>query len=209
LKVINEIGTDRFAAIGSDSTGNTKSGREKVVIVIPTILIVPDPCHHLSNTIGDITRLPYFMNSITKMRTTITHFSHSSASATHLKAMRVSQDINNGLEKVGKTRFGTIYWAGYALIRELTFWLAKVACARAEWLVSGLGLDLAVITSPSLAFRLASQNVGFASHSASLPSAKWLALIAQYLGPYGQILCARYITIHPLQVPGTPFNPYF
>jgi hypothetical protein len=38
--------------------------------------------------------------------------------------------------------------------RELTFWLAKVACARAEWLVSGLGLDLAVITRPSPAFRL-------------------------------------------------------
>jgi hypothetical protein len=71
-----------------------------------------------------------------------------------------------------------------------------VAYARAEWLVSGLGLDLGVITSPSPAFRLASQNVGLASHSASLPSAKWLALIAQCLGPYGQTLCARYITIH-------------
>jgi hypothetical protein len=33
-----------------------------------------------------------------------------------------------------------------------------------------------------------------ASHSASLPSAKWLALIPQDVGPYGYILCAGYIT---------------
>ncbi|KAJ7780508.1 hypothetical protein DFH07DRAFT_935843 [Mycena maculata] len=50
--------------------------------------------------------------------------------------------------------------------RELTFWLAKVACARAEWLVSGVGVDLAVITSPRPAFRLASHFVGLARHFA-------------------------------------------
>ncbi|KAJ7760829.1 hypothetical protein DFH07DRAFT_939826 [Mycena maculata] len=49
---------------------------------------------------------------------------------------------------------------------ELTFWLAKVACARAEWLVSGVGVDLAVITSPRPAFRLASHFVGLARHFA-------------------------------------------
>jgi hypothetical protein len=130
--VIDEIGRPRFAAIGSDSTGNTKWAREGVVDDIPTMLICPDCCHHLSNTIGDITKLPYFTDvryfllhlfvfpnvfqPIAKMRTTISHFSHSSCSATHLKSLRVSRDINKGLEKVGKTRFGTIYWAGYALI---------------------------------------------------------------------------------------------
>ncbi|KAJ7775988.1 hypothetical protein DFH07DRAFT_1056724 [Mycena maculata] len=51
-------------------------------------------------------------------------------------------------------------------LRELTFWLAKVACARAEWLVSGVGVDLAVITSPRPAFRLASHFVGLARHFA-------------------------------------------
>jgi hypothetical protein len=51
------------------------------------------------------------------MRTTITYFSHSTYSATHLKALRVILEINKGLETVGKTRFGTLYWAGYALQR--------------------------------------------------------------------------------------------
>ncbi|KAJ7110654.1 hypothetical protein C8R44DRAFT_743116 [Mycena epipterygia] len=48
---------------------------------------------------------------------------------------------------------------------ELTFWLAKVACARAEWLVSGGGVDLGGITRPRPADRLA-------SHSANLIPAK-------------------------------------
>ncbi|KAJ7779494.1 hypothetical protein DFH07DRAFT_936282 [Mycena maculata] len=41
-----------------------------------------------------------------------------------------------------------------------------LACARAEWLVSGVGVDLAVITSPRPAFRLASHFVGLARHFA-------------------------------------------
>ncbi|KAJ6545969.1 hypothetical protein B0H10DRAFT_1852757, partial [Mycena sp. CBHHK59/15] len=113
---IKEIGEDRFAAIGSDTMGNTKWAREGVVDDIPTMLIVPGPCHHLSNTIGDITRLPYFTSALTKMHTTISHFSHPSNSTTHLKVLQVSQHINHGLEKVGKTRFGTFYWSGYALV---------------------------------------------------------------------------------------------
>ncbi|KAJ6608435.1 hypothetical protein B0H10DRAFT_1815777, partial [Mycena sp. CBHHK59/15] len=54
---------------------------------------------------------------IWKMRTTITYFSHSTYSATHLKVLLVILEINKGLEAISKTRFGTIYWAGYALLR--------------------------------------------------------------------------------------------
>ncbi|KAJ7852234.1 hypothetical protein B0H13DRAFT_2398843 [Mycena leptocephala] len=68
-------------------------------------------------------------------------------------------------------------------MRELTFWLAKVACARAKWLVSGVGVDFGGITRPRPAFRLASHFVGLASHSASLPSAKWLVFAVPYLEP--------------------------
>ncbi|KAJ7289463.1 hypothetical protein C8J57DRAFT_1459456 [Mycena rebaudengoi] len=69
--------------------------------------------------------------------------------------------------------------------KRMTFLACKVACASADWLVSGVGVDFGGITRPRPAFRLASHFVGLASHSASLPSVKWLALIAQYLGPYG------------------------
>ncbi|KAJ6596567.1 hypothetical protein B0H10DRAFT_2167745 [Mycena sp. CBHHK59/15] len=113
------IGPERFCAIGSDSTGNTKWAREGAADEIKTLLIVPDPCHHLSNTIKDIARLSYFIDVISKMRETITYFSQSTHSATHLNALRVILSVNHGLEKIGKTRFGTLYWAGYALLPNL------------------------------------------------------------------------------------------
>jgi hypothetical protein len=47
-----------------------------------------------------------------------------------------------------------------------------MACARAKWLVSGGGVDLAGITRPRPAEWLASHFVGLASHFAGLASAK-------------------------------------
>ncbi|KAJ6607118.1 hypothetical protein B0H10DRAFT_1818977, partial [Mycena sp. CBHHK59/15] len=96
-----------------------KLGRELAQIDVPTVLIVPDPNHHLSNTCKDICKIEYFTDGIGKMRTTITYFSHSIYSATHLKALRVIREVNKGLEKVDKTRFGTMYWASYAHLRCL------------------------------------------------------------------------------------------
>ncbi|KAJ7613363.1 hypothetical protein DFH06DRAFT_1370699 [Mycena polygramma] len=115
MKVIKKIGPLRFGGITSDSTGNTKVARELVHAAIATILIMPDPCHHLANLIRDLCSLDYFVDGILKMRDTISFFSKSSYSATHLASLRVSMDINKGLEKIGKIRFGTLYWAGYAL----------------------------------------------------------------------------------------------
>ncbi|KAJ6546355.1 hypothetical protein B0H10DRAFT_1711212, partial [Mycena sp. CBHHK59/15] len=120
LQVMDLIGRQRFASLGSDSTGNTKLGRELVQADVATVLIVPDPCHHLSNTIKDICVIEYFVDCIGKMRTTITYFSHSTYSATHLKALRVILDINKGLEKIRKTRFGTLYWSSHSLLRCLS-----------------------------------------------------------------------------------------
>jgi hypothetical protein len=65
---------------------------------------------------------------------------------------------------------------------RVTFWLAKVACARAKWLLSSAGVDLGTITRPRPAERLASDFVGLASHSAGLTSTKiekWLARSAR------------------------------
>ncbi|KAJ7256409.1 ribonuclease H-like domain-containing protein [Mycena rebaudengoi] len=119
LEVMDLIGRDQFASVGSDSTGNTKLGRELAQAAVPTLLIVPDPPHYLSNTIKDIAKIEYFQDSAGKMRMTITYLSHSTYSATHLEAMRVIMGINKGFEKVGKTRFGTLYWSGYSLLRCL------------------------------------------------------------------------------------------
>ncbi|KAJ7358480.1 hypothetical protein DFH08DRAFT_802300 [Mycena albidolilacea] len=78
--------------------------------------------------------------------------------------------------------------------RELTFWLAKVACARAKWLVQGGGVDLGGITRPRPAEWLASHFVGLASHSAGLASAKikmWLAHLGRRTSPQWPIYYDR------------------
>ncbi|KAJ7264849.1 hypothetical protein C8J57DRAFT_1069868 [Mycena rebaudengoi] len=113
------IGRDHFASIGCDSTGNTKLCRELGQADLPHLFIIPDPNHHLALMIKDICRITYFVDCIGRMRTTITYFSHSTYSVTHLNALRVIYDINKGLEAIGKTRFGTLYWAGYSLLRCL------------------------------------------------------------------------------------------
>ncbi|KAJ7223276.1 hypothetical protein GGX14DRAFT_387601 [Mycena pura] len=70
--------------------------------------------------------------------------------------------------------------SGVLLIRGFNFWLAKLACASADWLVLGVGVDLGGVTHPRPAFRLASQFVGLASHG---PSTKWLALTVRLPQP--------------------------
>ncbi|KAJ7049280.1 ribonuclease H-like domain-containing protein, partial [Mycena amicta] len=115
--VMTRVGVERFAGIGSDSTGNTRLAREITKEKFPWIYIMPDPCHHLSLLCGDISRLEYWADAISTMKGTIKYFSKSTHSATHLSAVRVTHDVNKGLEKVGKTRFGTIYWSGYSVKR--------------------------------------------------------------------------------------------
>jgi len=60
LQVVEAIGPNRFTAICSDNTGNTKNARRDVVKKYPTILNLADVCHHLANTAKDISNLPEF-----------------------------------------------------------------------------------------------------------------------------------------------------
>lgn len=54
------LGLGRIAAIVSDSTAVTKNARADVTSEIETILNVSDPCHHIHNTVKNITDLPEF-----------------------------------------------------------------------------------------------------------------------------------------------------
>jgi len=59
-QVINSIGPERFAAICSDNTGNTRKARRNIAGRFPNIMNLADVCHHLANTAKDISRLPEF-----------------------------------------------------------------------------------------------------------------------------------------------------
>ncbi|KAF7295941.1 DUF659 family protein [Mycena chlorophos] len=116
---LQQVGPECFGYICSDNTGNTTVAREIINEKYPWIVILRDPCHHLSNTIKNICRLEYFVEVIENFKGAIKHFSQSLYASTHLRAVRVSRDINRGLETVGNTRFATLYWSGYSFERCL------------------------------------------------------------------------------------------
>jgi hypothetical protein len=57
---MESIGIERFIAISTDNTGNTRVAREILASRLPNILNLPDPIHHLNNTLKDISALTYF-----------------------------------------------------------------------------------------------------------------------------------------------------
>ncbi|KAJ7213203.1 ribonuclease H-like domain-containing protein [Mycena rebaudengoi] len=119
MRVVAPIGIEHFTAVSSDDTGNTRLGREIICTQNPTILNLPDPNHHLSNTCRDILKLPYFTLTIKILRSAISHFSHSKQSKAALKDLRVRDNLGRGLEAIGKTRFATVSWSGESLRRCL------------------------------------------------------------------------------------------
>ncbi|KAF8124091.1 ribonuclease H-like domain-containing protein, partial [Boletus edulis] len=112
------VGVDTWAAICSDSTIVTKNSRHDIVSEIPTILDLNDACHHLHNTIKDVTKLPEFQWMLSRLRPTLKHFSKSSHSVAHLRQeRRVDNDDQTvrALQKIGNTRFGTHWMAATSL----------------------------------------------------------------------------------------------
>ncbi|KAK0431439.1 ribonuclease H-like domain-containing protein [Armillaria borealis] len=121
LDVVREIGEDNFSGLCSDSTGNTKKGKSLAKETLIAILMLPDCCHHLHNTIKEISKLPEFQNMMKLLKDTIKHFSHSTYLMTQLEQRRLEEEITEGLIKIGKTRFATHYSACVSLERCFPF----------------------------------------------------------------------------------------
>ena len=138
FKVIDPIGRERFSAVSSDNTGNTRVSREILSARMPTLLNLPDPSHHINNTWKDIANLPYFtqVNSenimtiilaliqfihilqlVKQIRGTIKFFKQSGHSKTLLREFRDEKSLGPGLESIGKTRFGTLLRSAVSLQR--------------------------------------------------------------------------------------------
>jgi len=99
----------------SDSTGNTRLHRELLIDEIPTMFNLPDIVHFISNTIKDIVKLEHFNETVGVMRSTITKFHKSHPAIAELKFAHIECGIGRGLTSIGKTRFGTIVLAAWAL----------------------------------------------------------------------------------------------
>ncbi|KAI0755573.1 ribonuclease H-like domain-containing protein [Fomes fomentarius] len=118
-QVMKQVGIDRFSAVCSDNTGNTRKARELLAKEIPGLLNLLDVCHHLHNTAKDITALIEFKVLIANLRDIIKYFRKSTIASTELTILRLQDGVSRGLESIGKTRFATVYWAAESVKRCL------------------------------------------------------------------------------------------
>ncbi|KAB5589446.1 hypothetical protein CTheo_7114 [Ceratobasidium theobromae] len=116
LAVVNSVGPMHFAAVTSDSAGNTRLARELLAERFPWLIILPDPCHQMNNTAKDICELDVFGDANGKLRSIIRFFRKSSYASHHLSAWRIILGVSKGLVSIGRTRFLTLYYAIQSLL---------------------------------------------------------------------------------------------
>ncbi|KAH7917067.1 hypothetical protein BV22DRAFT_1027014, partial [Leucogyrophana mollusca] len=135
--VMTKIGPWNFCATSSDNTGNTKKARRLLCERYPHILNLQDACHLINLAIKSISLLPEFEEVIKQVRTILVFMSRSSYASEHFDFERSRLGIRRGLEGIGETRFGTIYWAALSVQRGLPAFQAIVENEQ-------LGIDIAV-----------------------------------------------------------------
>ncbi|KAJ3870616.1 hypothetical protein F5051DRAFT_434495, partial [Lentinula edodes] len=128
VKILRNHHNLTFTFDGNNTRGHESvyTGCELAKAEHPILSVLPDACHHISLTIGDITKLEEFKLMINILKATIQYFSHSDSSTKKVEALRKQENITKGLVTIGKTRFATHYTAAIALercfpvIRDLT-----------------------------------------------------------------------------------------
>ncbi|KAL5490634.1 hypothetical protein ACEPAI_5468 [Sanghuangporus weigelae] len=116
--VIKTIGPERFRGITSDNTGNTSAARRLVQETYPWIIILPDPCHRLNLLCKDIGKIEAFSEVIAQVQRIVQYFHKSTNGTSQLKLRRRELGISQGIKSVGKTRFGTVYYAALSVERN-------------------------------------------------------------------------------------------
>ncbi|KAF8154878.1 ribonuclease H-like domain-containing protein [Crassisporium funariophilum] len=124
LKTISSVGEEQWAAAVSDSTNVTKAARQQTTESVKTILDLRDCVHHIQLTIKDITALEEFKPFIRSLKGLLKYFGKSSFAVAKLREVRNlagTDEPVNGLQKIGKTCFGTYWLACTALDPCLLF----------------------------------------------------------------------------------------
>ncbi|KAJ7479579.1 ribonuclease H-like domain-containing protein [Mycena latifolia] len=113
----NDIGSELWAAMASDSTNVTLAARRGVVTEAPAVLDLCDVVHFIQHIIGDINELPEFKTMMQILKPLIRHFSKSGKSKAYLRDSGEGMADDGGnipvhmLAKIGKTRFATHFMA--------------------------------------------------------------------------------------------------
>ncbi|KAF8227084.1 hypothetical protein L208DRAFT_333319 [Tricholoma matsutake] len=92
-------------------TGNTNKGHRLFVEHLPQVLNLADACHNLHNACKDMCNLPEFQPIISQLRELLAFMSLSSYTLDWFDVAHKELHIQRGLQSVGETRFGSIYWS--------------------------------------------------------------------------------------------------
>ncbi|KAL5529774.1 hypothetical protein ACEPAG_5761 [Sanghuangporus baumii] len=74
--------------------------------------------HHLNLLCKDIAKIDYFHPIVKNLRRIIKFFSNSTKASARLARQRKQLGISRGIEKIGKTRFGTLYLSALSVQRN-------------------------------------------------------------------------------------------
>ncbi|KAJ7718219.1 hypothetical protein B0H14DRAFT_2643410 [Mycena olivaceomarginata] len=110
-KWIQKIGPYRFCAATSDRAGNINRGRFLSVEDFPWMFNLSDACHNLHHVCKDICNIPVFQPIVAEIKEILALMSLSTYTLDWFDAARKELWISRGLQSVGETRFGTIYWS--------------------------------------------------------------------------------------------------
>ncbi|KAF8838962.1 hypothetical protein BDN67DRAFT_906426, partial [Paxillus ammoniavirescens] len=152
-RIVTKIGPWRFSVTLSDNTGNTQKARRMLCTHYPQIVNLQDVCHLLNLGIKAIALIPEFENIIHQIRTILAFMSRSSYTMEHFDHKRHLLGIARGLEAIGDTRFGTLYWAGRSIQRGLPAFQAIIEQETiGPWAKALKCLESAHITADTIYF---------------------------------------------------------
>ncbi|EPQ56401.1 hypothetical protein GLOTRDRAFT_138137 [Gloeophyllum trabeum ATCC 11539] len=138
-----QIGPHNVSGIVSDNASNTAAARRLISAAYPHIVNMQDCCHELDLAIEDICRLEEIKQIIGPLREILAFMSRSGYATELFDKARVRLDLGRGLEFIGETRFGTVYWSAESVRRNMEAF-------RAILDDKSLGITLGITLDPLL-----------------------------------------------------------
>ncbi|KIM65708.1 hypothetical protein SCLCIDRAFT_14867 [Scleroderma citrinum Foug A] len=176
--VSSYYGVWNFCAVSSNNTGNMKKAWRLLCEKYPHILNMQDACHLLNLAVKDMCMLHEFEEVISQIQGVLAFMSHSSYAREHFDHIHSRLGISSGLESIGDTRFGTIFWAALSIQQ-------------------GLSAFQTLVENPSLHIEIGSYTKLFTTGGAKYHSELELSKLLQITGPWAkgiQLLEAAHVT---------------
>jgi hypothetical protein len=128
-KIIEELGSDKFAAIVTDNASNCRAARQNIQQTYPHIWDLRCAAHAINLIASDLVKLEPIKKFINECGKIIRYFNTSHASNALLKQGFTNMKIKGGgLQTWVKTRWGSLFMTTDSLLRARPVfdWVSKI-----------------------------------------------------------------------------------